>query len=125
MGFKKILFVGHLGKLVKVAGGLFNTHSAVADGRMEILAAHCALLGGSQASVEKIMNSTTTDEAVDYLFEERLPGYFDHLAETVKKRCEAKVYDNIEIETIIFSKAHGLLGESAGAKDMVKALCTN
>ena len=125
MGFKKILFVGHLGKLVKVAGGLFNTHSAVADGRMEILAAHCALLGGSQACVEKIMNSTTTDEATDYLLEEKIPGYFDHLAEAVKRRCEAKVYDNIEIETIIFSKAHGLLGESAGAKDMVKALCIN
>lgn len=125
MDFKKILFVGHLGKLVKVAGGLFNTHSAVADGRMEILAAHCALLGGSQACVEKIMNSTTTDEATDYLLAENLPGYFDHLAEAVKSRCEAKVYDNIEIETIIFSKAHGLLGESAGAKDMVKALCIN
>lgn len=123
MGFKKILLIGHLGKLVKVAGGLFNTHSAVADGRMEILAAHCALLGGSRECVRKIMNSTTTDEATDYLQAENLPGYFDHLAEAVKKRCMAKVYQNIEVEVVLFSKTHGHLGESSGAKEMINALC--
>lgn len=123
MGFKRILFVGHLGKMVKVAGGLFNTHSAVADGRMEILAAHAALLGGDQDLIKRIMESTTTDEAVTYLQEANLPGYFDHLAEQVKKRCRAKVFDQIEIETVIFSKACGHLGESSKAKELVKELC--
>lgn len=125
LAFDSILFVGHLGKLVKVAGGLFNTHSAVADGRMEILAAHCALLGGSRSCVKKIMDSKTTDEATEYLMEENIPGYFDHLAEAVKKRCEAKVYGNIKIEVIIFSKIQGHLGQSGKAKEMVKALCIN
>ncbi|MDO4288082.1 MAG: cobalt-precorrin-5B (C(1))-methyltransferase CbiD [Eubacterium sp.] len=123
LGFKKILFVGHLGKLVKVAGGLFNTHSAVADGRMEILAANAALLGGSQALVQKIMASTTTDEAAEYLLEANIPGYFDHLAKAVKARCQGKVYNNIDIEVIIFSKAQGHLGESAKAKEMMEELC--
>ncbi len=123
MGFKRILFVGHLGKMVKVAGGLFNTHSAVADGRMEILAAHAALLGGDRDLIKRIMASTTTDEAVTYLQEANLPGYFDHLAEQVKKRCRAKVFDQIEIETVIFSKACGHLGESSKAKELVKELC--
>ena len=123
MGFKRILFIGHLGKLVKVAGGLFNTHSAVADGRMEILAANAALLGADQALVKKIMASTTTDEAAEYILNAGLPAYFNDLAERVKARCMAKVYGNIEIEVIIFSKALGHLGESVMAKKMVEELC--
>ena len=36
-GFRRMLFVGHIGKLVKVAGGIRNTHSQYGDHRMEIL----------------------------------------------------------------------------------------
>lgn len=36
-GFRRMLFVGHIGKLVKVAGGIRNTHSRYGDHRMEIL----------------------------------------------------------------------------------------
>lgn len=125
MGFEEILLVGHLGKLVKVAGGLFNTHSAVCDGRMEILAAHAALLGAPQELVAKIMESVTTDEATNYLLAQGLDGYFDHLAQAVKKRCEAKVYGNIHIEAILFSKEHGFLGASSGALEMEKKRCTH
>ena len=38
-GFSQILLVGHLGKLVKVAGGVMNTHSRFADCRREIFCA--------------------------------------------------------------------------------------
>lgn len=47
-GFKKILFVGHTGKLIKTAAGIMNTHSSYADGRMEIIAVHSALWGAGQ-----------------------------------------------------------------------------
>ena len=40
MGVKGILFVAHIGKFVKVAAGIMNTHSHSADGRMEVLAAN-------------------------------------------------------------------------------------
>ena len=43
MGFRNLLLIGHIGKLIKVAGGIMNTHSHVADGRLEILTAHGAL----------------------------------------------------------------------------------
>ena len=46
MGLKGILFVAHIGKFIKVAGGIMNTHSRDADARMEILAAN-ALRGRS------------------------------------------------------------------------------
>ena len=40
LGFRGALLVGHIGKLVKVGGGMMNTHSKYGDCRMEILAAH-------------------------------------------------------------------------------------
>jgi len=123
MGFEKILIVGHLGKLVKVAGGIFNTHSSVADGRMEILTAHAGILGASQSAMEKIMASKTTDEATDIILKENLSDYFNHLAETVKKKASERVYGSIEIEVILFSKIHGHLGESQNAEKMRKRLC--
>lgn len=125
MGFEKILLVGHLGKLVKVAGGIFNTHSNVADGRMEILGVYCGLLGGSQKTIEKIMTSKTTDEATEIIREENIPEYFNYLAEVVKKKTMARVYDNIEIEVIIFSKIHGYLGKTKSAEEARKRLCTH
>lgn len=44
-GFRSVLLVGHLGKLIKVSAGCMNTHSKVADARRETLAAHAALAG--------------------------------------------------------------------------------
>jgi cobalt-precorrin-5B (C1)-methyltransferase len=125
MEFESILLIGHLGKLVKVAGGIFNTHSSVADARMEILAAYAGLLGASQTIMAKIMASKTTDEAVDIILDADQPDYFNHLAEVVKKKVTARVYGNIDFEVVLFSKVHGLLGQSKDAEELRKRLCTH
>ena len=39
LGAKGLLFIAHIGKFVKVAGGIMNTHSQNADARSEIMAA--------------------------------------------------------------------------------------
>ena len=60
-GFRSVLLVGHLGKLIKVSAGCMNTHSKVADARRETLAAHAALAGGDRALVKALFDSPTTD----------------------------------------------------------------
>ena len=45
--FAEVLLVGHVGKLVKLAGGIMNTHSHTADGRAEVFCAHAALCGAA------------------------------------------------------------------------------
>jgi cobalt-precorrin-5B (C1)-methyltransferase len=125
MEIKKILLIGHLGKLVKVAGGIFNTHSNVADGRMEILTAYAGLLGGGRELLTSIMQAKTTDEATDLILKAELPGYFDTLAQAVKKKVTGRVYGNIEIEVIIFSRELGFLGQSQNAETMRDSLCIN
>ena len=64
---KGILLVGHIGKFIKLAAGIMNTHSRQADGRMEILAAHAAMAGGSRELIRQLMECITTTAALELL----------------------------------------------------------
>ncbi len=123
MAFDRILFIGHLGKMIKVAGGIFHTHSAVADGRLEIMAAHAALLGADQKCIKAVMAATTTDDAMAAIDAAGLTGFYDHIAQRVKNKCEEKVFHHKQVEVILFSNAAGYLGESKGAAKLKESLC--
>ncbi len=62
-----ILLFGYHGKLIKLAGGIFHTHHHLADGRLEILTAHCSVLGLPTPVLRKIFASKTAEEALQYL----------------------------------------------------------
>ncbi|WP_026100288.1 cobalt-precorrin-5B (C(1))-methyltransferase CbiD [Fortiea contorta] len=67
LGVKEILLFGYHGKLMKLAGGIFHTHHHLADGRREILAAHCALAGLKSSDIQVIFHSATAEAALTYL----------------------------------------------------------
>ncbi len=71
-GFERVLVVGHIGKMVKVCGGIMDTHSRVADARMEILAAHAAASGAPAERVRQIMDAATADAGLEILQREGL-----------------------------------------------------
>ena len=115
---KKVLIVGHVGKLIKVAGGIFNTHSKMADSRMEILSAYTALNGGNRYLIKRIMESNTTEEAVEILQNQKQINFeviFKEIAEVVKLKCEKRIYNKIDIEVVIFSQKKGILGMTTKA----------
>ncbi len=116
----EILWVGHIGKMIKVAGGTFHTHSKISDGRMEILAANCALHGGSQELIKKIMESNTTEESADYIKEENMEWIFPLLAEKISKKCEERGLDKLNVGTILFSQDQGLLGICPKGKELLE-----
>ena len=66
-GFSAVLLVGHIGKLVKLAGGIMNTHSRVADCRRELFCAHAALQGADAALCRELMEAATTDACLALL----------------------------------------------------------
>lgn len=68
-GFDGILFVSHIGKFVKVAGGIMNTHSHEADCRMELLAAAALRAGADADLARRILACNTTDDALDILLQ--------------------------------------------------------
>ena len=61
MGVKGILFIAHIGKFVKVAAGIMNTHSHSADARMEVLASNAIRAGAPLECAKEILNASTTD----------------------------------------------------------------
>ncbi len=61
---KGILFISHIGKFVKVAAGIMNTHSHSADARMEVLCSNAIRAGGDLACARSILQCNTTDEAL-------------------------------------------------------------
>lgn len=114
--FKDVLLVGHIGKLVKLAGGIFHTHSRVADARNEILAAHCMHYTKDVQLFHKVMNSNTTEEAVTYIDN---PDFFQYLVDLIKERAEDHVHNELNIEVILYSMQKGLLGQTAKSKDFI------
>ncbi len=114
-GIEKILWIGHIGKLSKVAGGIFQTHSSYADCRMEIIAAYCALIGCNPKVIRKILNCITTDESIEIIKANKLDDVFNILANKISLRSRVRTYNDIEIEAVVFSNEFGILGKSEKA----------
>lgn len=113
---KGILLVGHIGKFVKLAAGIMNTHSRQADGRMEILAAHAAMAGGSREVIRQLMECITTTAALELLEKE---GILKEVMSTVMVKIEEhlkhRAGDTLEIGAVMFSKEMGILGKTSDA----------
>lgn len=122
-GFKKILLVGHAGKLVKIAAGVMNTHSSVADGRQEIFTSHAALLGVSHDKLENLMNAITIDECLNILKSTGLlNSVLESIGKSIEKRLNMRVYNKVQIEYIMFTNQFGILSKSDGAFKLCKEL---
>ena len=121
LDFKRILCVGHIGKFVKLAGGISNTHSMYADCRNEIFAANAALCGGDIKTVERIMDAATTDECVAAIREcgiER--AVMDRIISAAQKHVKRWASDDVEIGILIYSNVYGVLGMSPEAEKIIE-----
>jgi cobalt-precorrin-5B (C1)-methyltransferase len=85
-----VVLVGHAGKLVKVAAGVWNTHSRVADARLETLAALAAAAGAAPPLVAELLDLPTIEAAVDMLADAGLSDVWDDVAERVARRAELR-----------------------------------
>ncbi len=110
LGVREIIMLGHLGKLAKVAGGIFFTHSRVADARREIIAAYTAVVGGNKELVQQILSSNTSEEAVQLILKAGRSEVFQLLAARVVCRVEEYLKTELIVKSIIFSSEAGVLG---------------
>ena len=122
LGVEKILLLGHIGKLAKVACGSFHTHNRISDGRMEVIAAYSALHGMDSAGIEKILACATTEEAVDVVKNYQLETVFNDIARRASERSMRYVFDKIEIGTCISNYSGEILGLDQTAKILMEAL---
>ena len=107
----EIILCGHLGKLVKVAAGIFHTHNRIADARLETLAAYSAAEGLQSSEVQKILNSATTEEATEIISANKIETVYKKIASRASLRAERFVFGKIKIKTILVDYAGNILGE--------------
>ena len=118
-----ILLIGHVGKFIKLAAGVMNTHSRQADCRMEVLAAHAALAGAGQKTVERIMNCINTSEAAAVLREK---GILQPVLQTVMERMEfylrQRAGDELTVEAVMFSREDRITAKTSGAEKLLREI---
>ncbi len=96
---EKVLLLGHIGKLIKVAGGIFHTHTHVADARMEILVAHAALAGMDQNSLQAIAELPTVEGAAEEIRSKGWGSLLFKLAERASHRAQDHVHGELQVGT--------------------------
>ena len=120
--FEQVLLVGHVGKLVKLAGGIMNTHSRYADCRTELFCAHAALCGAGTELCRDLMEAATTDACIALLDGAGLRGaVMERLLNAIQHHLDRRAAGARVIGAVLFSNEYGLLGETEQAKEIMNA----
>ncbi|MBR4475037.1 MAG: cobalamin biosynthesis protein CbiD [Oscillospiraceae bacterium] len=120
-GMEELLLVGHIGKLVKLGGGIMNTHSRQADCRSEIFTAHAALCGADTTLCRALMEAVTADACLSLLEEACLrEEVLESLLAAIQRHLERRTAGKLRIGALVFSNAFGILGTSSGAKSLLE-----
>ncbi|HIT86644.1 MAG TPA: cobalamin biosynthesis protein CbiD [Candidatus Coprocola pullicola] len=116
-----ILLVGHIGKLVKIAGGIMQTHSKYADCRMEIIGVHGAMAGADTKTIQSIMQCITTEEALLLLKEKGLlEKTMDSILKKMLEHMQYRLGEKTKIEVIVFSEKLGVLAQTKNVEAFLK-----
>lgn len=121
--FDRLLLVGHIGKLVKIAGSIMDTHSRMADCRNEIFCAHAALAGAGQETALQLMQAATTDACLQILeCEDLTKTVLNSLSDALQERLEHRVAGAFQIGAIVFSNQYGELFKTHGTDQLIETM---
>lgn len=111
LGYKGLVLAGNIGKFIKVAGGIMNTHSRNSDSRMEILAANALKAGADVCVVSEILEALTAEEGIGILKKYNLlEATMKLVMEKIYFYMNNRTYGNLELGIIVFSNEYGELG---------------
>ena len=122
-GVRSILFVSHIGKFIKVAGGIMNTHSRCADCRAELMCTFALRVGANLEQANQLLDCITTDEALA-LYKEWgiLDKVMPLIIDKILYYLDHRAYGKIEFGVVLFSNEFGLLGMSDNANEIANRL---
>ena len=120
-GFREILLVGHIGKLVKLAAGIMNTHSHMADGRREIFCAHAAACGAPAEICRGLMAQISTDGCLEVLDKADLrEPVMQQILLSVQEHLDRRASGKLRIGAVLFSNVYGMLGMTPEADNLIR-----
>lgn len=118
---EKILLIAHLGKAVKLAGGMLNTHSKYGDCRMEIICAHSVRCCVKVDALSEILECVTTDGAINILMREgKHKEVSQSIVDTIEKVINRHIHGEIQVGIVLFNKEHGMLATSSMGEMLLK-----
>ncbi len=131
---REILLFGYHGKLIKLAGGIFHTHHHLADGRLEILTAHCAQLGLPGLKLRQVFASATTEAALKLLREldasdgsNWVNQIYKAIAATIDRRSQDYIRKHTEGEvrvgSVLFDRDRAIIVKSENGAALLSKLC--
>lgn len=117
LGFKKVLLIGHIGKLIKVAGGIMNTHSKEADCRIELLAAFAVRECMEIETIRKMMECVVTEDAIRILDEcGKCQPVMKYTMERICYYLDKRAGGKVDIDCILYANDFGELARSKGVE---------
>ncbi|MBD2434022.1 MULTISPECIES: cobalt-precorrin-5B (C(1))-methyltransferase CbiD [Fischerella] len=119
-----VLLLGYQGKLIKLAGGIFNTSSHLADAKLEIISAAVVAVGGDLQAVSAVLEAKTADAAHKKLIELGLSELvFGKLAEKISHKATAYVqkYANVTLKvgTVLFDRKGEIISQDSQATELL------
>lgn len=121
LGFERVLLVGHVGKLCKLAGGVMNTHSHTADCRTELFCTYAAVSGAGPEICRQLLRAATTDACVEILDAARLrEPVMAGMLEAIQRHLDRRAAGAFRVGAILFSNQFGPLGQTATAKEFLQ-----
>ena len=115
LGFRKVCLIGHIGKLVKLAGNMLNTHSRYGDCRMPILAAFAGAEGLPPEKIARVLSCVSCDDALSILDDAGVKeATMNRLMEAILENLRHRAGEEIQVRCAMFSKVYGLLAVSEG-----------
>jgi cobalt-precorrin-5B (C1)-methyltransferase len=123
-GAKSVLLLGYQGKLIKLAGGIFNSSSHLADAKLEIISAAVVRAGGNLPAVSAVLAAKTADAAYKTLVELELSdAVFEALATLVSQKAQAYVQKygkvSLQVGTILFDRQGQIIAQDAIAPEII------
>ena len=120
--FRQVLLVGHAGKLVKLAGGVMNTHSRYADCRAELFCAHAACCGASRQVCLELLQAATADRCLEILDGAGLrEPVLRRLLEAIQLHLDRRVQGKYRVGAVLFSNTYGLLGQTGPGREIIQS----
>lgn len=127
LGFHRVVLVGHLGKLIKVAAGIFHTHSHIADGRMETLVTRLALMGAPRELLQAMFECSTTEAAMELIEQQGWQAVYNDIAQAICARINQMLrfaVQPLQCDAVLFSFDNIVLGSNRPVNDIVADLRT-
>lgn len=118
VGFRKMILVGHIGKLIKVTGGIWNTHSSISDRRMELMAKAAENAGAGKDTISRILTSSSTEEAYAVMLDEHIEKKcMSHIMKCIGDNLRERS-DPMETACVMYSSKYGILGVAGNIDEL-------